>query len=70
MSNQIAALPKPERMRFYSRMAFETSRLAEAATVPEARDTFLKLARCWNALAEELAEEEEPAEAAMLIAAA
>ncbi len=69
MSNQIAALPKKERMRFYSRMALETARLAESALVPEARNTFLRLARCWNALAAELAEEDDGADSAARLAA-
>lgn len=69
MSNQIAALPKQERMRFYSRMAFETSKLAESALVPEARETFLRLARCWNALAAELAEEDDGLDPAISMAA-
>lgn len=69
MSNQIAALSRQERVKFYSRMAFETSKLAESALVPEARNSFLRLARCWNALAAELADEEDPSGPAISIAA-
>lgn len=69
MSNQIAALSKQERVKFYSRMAIETSRLAESALVPEARTIFLKLAHCWNALAAELAEEDDASDPAISIAA-
>ena len=59
-------LPAEERARRYRAYARETLRLAELATKPEIRATFVNLSACWTSLARE-AEQYAHREAGRLI---
>jgi hypothetical protein len=50
---ELVRLPAVERAKRYRACARETLRLAEMATKPEIRATFINLSACWMSLARE-----------------
>lgn len=53
MAEVVSTLPPLERARRYREFARDTLRLAELATGPDLKSTYLSLSACWTSLARE-----------------